>query len=204
MVIKRPHYLLLSEARRRQEPAGDVVGSWRFVLESTDGTDRIDVTDEEPDVAGERLELLTVVRGLEALDQPSRVTLVTPSRYVHRGLRFGLTHWRKDAWTWEHDGRMIPISNADLWRRMDHALQYHQLRCRWFRVDGANMEPGRETRAMGPVTHRGWWPRLRRWFQRAARQGRGRPIRPPVVARPKWLRRPAAPSVFAGPIGASA
>ena len=39
----------------------------------------------ELDVRGERLELMTLVRGLEALDQPSRVTLMTASGYVARG-----------------------------------------------------------------------------------------------------------------------
>ena len=203
-MIKRPHYLLLSEARRRREPAGDVVGSWRFVLESTDGTDRLDITDEEADISGERLELLTVVRGLEALDQPSRVTLITPSRYVHRGLRYGLPHWRREAWTWEHDGRMIPISNVDLWQRMDHALQYHELQCRWFRVDGAEVAAERQVNVRPSAGSLRWWPMLRRWFQRATRSGGSRSWRQSAVARPKWVWRPVAATVFCRPIGASA
>ena len=38
--------------------------------------------------------LLAVVRGLEALPEPSRVTLVTTSGWIRRGLRFGLDNWR--------------------------------------------------------------------------------------------------------------
>ena len=47
---------------------------------------RMEVKSAEPQTHGERLELLAVVRGLEGLEQPSRVTLVTSSRYVSRGL----------------------------------------------------------------------------------------------------------------------
>jgi len=85
-----------------------------FVLESVDGSDVLEVAEHEDDAATHRLELLAVVRGLEALDQPSRVTLVTSSEYVRRGLRFGIQQWREDGWRWEFFGRMVrsrmPIS----------------------------------------------------------------------------------------------
>jgi ribonuclease HI len=131
----RPHYLLLSEASGHATDGTLSHGRWRFVLESMDGQVHLEASDREPDVGGERLELLTVVRGLEAVDQPARVTLVTHSRYVARGLRFGLQQWRRTDWCWEHDGQMIPIKNQDLWQRLDHALNYHQVQCRWLRID---------------------------------------------------------------------
>jgi ribonuclease HI len=135
MILNRPHYLLLSESRSHRLAGADSTGHWRFVLESTNGHDRFEAGDCEPAVGGERLELLTVIRGLEALDQPSQVTLVTPSRYVSRGLRYGLNQWRRNDWRWEYDGRMIPVTNHDLWQRLDRALQYHDVRCRWLRTD---------------------------------------------------------------------
>lgn len=105
-----PHYLLMSETRTVEEKPDS--GRWRFVLEQIDGTNRIEVTDEEPHVRGERLQLLAVLRGLEALEQPSRVTLVTPSRYVGKGLRNGLDVWRDNGWCWERFGEMTPIDRV--------------------------------------------------------------------------------------------
>jgi ribonuclease HI len=78
---------------------------------------------------------LAVVRGLEALAQPSRVTLVTHSRYVNRGLTYGLAEWRANGWQWEHFGQMVPVKNRDLWQRVDRALLFHQLDCRRWRFD---------------------------------------------------------------------
>lgn len=135
MIVKRPHYLLLSDARTKAASDGPRGGRWHFVLESTADGQKLDVTEREPDISGERLELLSVVRGLEALDQPSCVTLVTPSRYVARGIRFGLEDWRRNDWCWERDGGYAPVKNSDLWQRLDRALAYHQLRFRWLRVD---------------------------------------------------------------------
>jgi ribonuclease HI len=134
MTVAAPHFLLFSEARRNRVARGPA-GQWRFVLEALDGSDKIEVADEEPEAEGERLELLAVVRGLEALDQPSRVTLVTSSRYVSRGLRFGLTEWRENEWQWERFGQMTPIKNGDLWQRVDQALGFHKVDCRTWRFD---------------------------------------------------------------------
>ena len=96
MDLTTPHFLLFSHVDRA--PGS---GQWQFVLRSKDGTQRFEAQDAEPEVASERLDLLTVVRALESLDQPSRVTLVECSDYVWQGVRFGLPEWRTNGWRWE-------------------------------------------------------------------------------------------------------
>ena len=109
-------------------------GSWYFRLQSSDG-EEFEASDVEPDLSRERLELLAVVRGLEALEQPSEVTLVTGSRQISRAVRQGLDYWRQRDWKWERFGEKVPMKNADLWRRIDRALQIHEVSCRTFRID---------------------------------------------------------------------
>lgn len=135
-----PHFLLFSEAGKHGRAQKPTSGKWRFVLQSVDGDGRFAAQDLERHMSSERLELLAVVRGLEALDQPSRVTLVTRSDYVTRGLRYGLEEWRANRWRWEYDGRMVPIKNHDLWRRVDEALKYHRVDCRVWRFDAAHQD----------------------------------------------------------------
>ena len=136
-MVAAPHYLLFSEASCSAESR-----TWRFVLQNVESRRRMVVSDEEEVMCGERLELLAVVRGLEALDGPTRVTLVTKSRYVSRGLRFGMTEWRANDWQWERFGRIVPVKDHDLWQRVDRALLYHQVECQaWqFEVDAATEE----------------------------------------------------------------
>jgi len=125
MTSNNPHFLLFSEASPHRRP----YRTWRFVLQNLDTKRRFCATDSEPIACGERLELLAVVRGLEALDQPARVTLVTRSRYVSRGIKSGLAEWRANNWQWERFGRLVPVRDHDLWRRVDRALRFHQVDC---------------------------------------------------------------------------
>ena len=136
MSVAAPHFLLFSEAAPASDPQADS-GRWRFVLRSAAGPKVLEAADEEA-ASPERLELLAIVRGLEALDQPSRVTLVTASRNVQHGFHFGLSHWRESGWHWERFGKMAPVKNADLWRRIDRALDIHVIECRCSRTKAAD------------------------------------------------------------------
>ena len=139
MNVPRPHFQLFSHASASRAAAhagsDDSSGEWRFILKREDGQVEAQAADEEPGTPGDRLELLAIVRGLEALDQPSRVTLFTASRYVARGLRFGLEGWRESDWQWERFGQMQPVKNADLWQRIDQAMRFHQVDVRTPRYD---------------------------------------------------------------------
>jgi hypothetical protein len=79
---------------------------------------------------------LALVRGLEAVPQPARVTLVASSPYVNRVLNGGLDEWRTSGWQWERHGEMVPVKNADLWQRVDRALNFHSVECRTSGGDG--------------------------------------------------------------------
>jgi len=138
MSVSAPHFLLFAQATGNtlvgagaSNPSeAEIGGRWRFVIQSDDGQTVLDAEDEEEGDSRERLELLAIVRGLEALDQPSQVTLVTHSRAVSRGLSEGLVQWRENDWQWERFGSLTPVKNSDLWRRVDQAMSIHQVKCR--------------------------------------------------------------------------
>ena len=113
MPALRTHYLLLTDAARSSHDERQ----WRFVLQPIGEGSRIAAEDVESDADPNRLELLAVVRGLEALDGPARVTLLCGSRYVRRGIRHDLAQWREHDWRWERFGKMVPIRDLDLWQR---------------------------------------------------------------------------------------
>jgi ribonuclease HI len=138
MSVSAPHFLLMAGRVRR-----DRQEDWRFTIQTDDGQPCFEVADFEPEVHGERLELLAVIRGLESLDQPSRVTLFTDSAYVSRGLNYGLDEWRDNNWQWERHGSMVPVKNSDLWKRLDRTLQIHQVECRLRKseLDGSENGP---------------------------------------------------------------
>ena len=137
MRATNPHFLLFSSA----DLSSGHASRWQFVLRSLDGQRRFSAGDEEPDAPCERAELLAVVRGLEALGQPSRVTLVTRSRYVSRGICRCLDDWRAAEWRWERFGRLEPIRDHDLWQRVDRALAFHEVDCHTWPVSQEMPQP---------------------------------------------------------------
>ena len=133
MVANNPHYLLFCESQASElgyTSESAVGGRWHFVLEQVGNGSCLEAADFEASATTDRLALLSVVRGLEALEQPSTVTLVTTSRYVSRGMRFGLNSWRDTEYKWERFGVRMPVRNADLWRRIDTAMHFHGVTCR--------------------------------------------------------------------------
>ncbi|WP_254510720.1 RNase H family protein [Anatilimnocola floriformis] len=145
MSVSAPHFMLFAHVTGNtlvgapsrgqanadaETTAAEYGGRWRFVLQSPEGETVLDAEDEEEGNSRERLELLAIVRGLEALDQPSQVTLHTQSQAISRGIREGLNQWRENDYQWERFGSLTPIKNSDLWRRVDQALQIHQVNCK--------------------------------------------------------------------------
>ncbi len=152
-----PRFLLFADSVWK--PAA--VGHWRFRIESIMGQRKFEADGDEAVANRDRLDLLAVVRGLESLNQPTHVTLVTGSRYVGRGLRFGLKAWRENDWSWESYGLRTEVRDADLWRRVDGALRFHRVDCRVWSWESrpsdahqirTSSEPGRPRAS--------WWRRL--------------------------------------------
>ncbi|MFZ5833730.1 MAG: RNase H family protein [Planctomycetota bacterium] len=129
MKLSLPQYVLVVDVDGRGS------GCWRFAVCDAHGRPRFEASDVEPSVRGNRLELLTLVRALEALDEPAKVSLIGCSTYVRHGLQQGLSDWRGSGWKWEFYGRMAPVRNGDLWQRLDRALGFHDVRCVARRVD---------------------------------------------------------------------
>lgn len=124
MIASLPHYVLHTQTTPD--------GQWAFDLRREGASSQVHAQACEPGISGDRLALLAVVRGLEALDEPARVTVCTASRYVVRALNRALDDWRRTGFRWQSYGRMVPIKNRDLWQRLDRALKFHTLvQCQW-------------------------------------------------------------------------
>lgn len=115
-------YLLVCEAHSRTLTDG----RWRFTLEAADGEMILEADDHDTGDLN-RLTLLAAVRGMESLEGPSAITLLSNNRYLIRSLSNSLPRWRQNNFMWDHFGRQIDVQHADLWRRIDHALAIHRV-----------------------------------------------------------------------------
>ncbi len=105
-------------------------GGWAFILRHpASGREREDAGNE-PQTTNNRMELLAVIRGLEALTEPTDVTLIGDSEYVLKGLTEWMPGWKKRGW--RTSGKK-PVKNVELWQRLDELLATHHLAVEWVR-----------------------------------------------------------------------
>lgn len=85
------------------------------------------------------MELLAVIRALEALTQPCEVRLHTDSQYVQKGISEWIHSWKKREW---RTAGKKPVKNDDLWKELDQLAQRHRIE--WFWVRGHSGHDGNE------------------------------------------------------------
>ena len=83
-----------------------------------------------------RMEILAVIVGLEALKEPCAVTIYSDSRYVVDAVEKGWARkWRASGWMRNKRERAL---NPDLWQRLLAALDEHRVTLRWVRGHAGN------------------------------------------------------------------
>ena len=103
-------------------------GGWAFLLRHPASGKELERSGAERETTNNRMELLAVIRGLEALKRATSVELVTDSVYVGKGLTEWLPKWKANGWRRREGKRFKEIKNEDLWRRLDQLLARHRVR----------------------------------------------------------------------------
>ncbi len=81
-----------------------------------------------------RMELLAVIIGLEALTRPCNVQLYSDSQYVVKAFNDRwIDSWLKNGWK---NSKKEPVKNVDLWKRLLEAKKPHNVEFIW--VKGHN------------------------------------------------------------------
>ncbi len=82
-----------------------------------------------PDTTNNRMELMGVIAGLEALNRPCEVELYTDSTYVMNAFnQHWIEKWQQNGWK---RGKNEAVKNVDLWQRLLAAKEPHQVQFFW-------------------------------------------------------------------------
>lgn len=84
----------------------------------------------EVDTTNNRMELMAAIMAMESLTRPCKVALTTDSQYVKNGINQWMDNWKKRGWK---TADKKPVKNQDLWKRLDAALQDHEVEWHWVR-----------------------------------------------------------------------
>jgi ribonuclease HI len=93
----------------------------------------------EPVTTNNRMELMATIQALEALKQACSIHLYSDSKYVIQGITEWLPNWKKRSWK---TAAKSAVKNEDLWRRLDAAIELHDIEWKW--VKGHSGDKGND------------------------------------------------------------
>ncbi len=107
------------------------------VILRCDGREK-ELSGGESHTTNNRMELMGVITGLEALKYPCKVILQTDSKYVVDSVTKGWAKsWRKNGWV-KSDKK--PALNSDLWERLLNLLEIHDVTFNWIKGHAGHEE----------------------------------------------------------------
>lgn len=126
VLIHADESCLGNQFRDRASPGGaaGLVEQW-----TTDGWRRKDYWVSEPGTTNQRMAIRSAIEGLGGLRRPCRVTFVSDSQYLVKGMREWLPGWKRRGW--KRKGG--PVENLDLWRELDRLAAVHEIEWSWIK-----------------------------------------------------------------------
>lgn len=116
-------------------------GGFAAILRHIDKTKDIDHTKEialgYKLTTNNRMELMAVIKGLQAIKFPCEITITTDSQYVKNGMTKWLLGWKKNNWL---TSQKKPVKNKDLWQLLDAESQKHKIEWRWVKGHAGHPE----------------------------------------------------------------
>ena len=110
-------------------------GGWAYILQN--GSEEIENSGGEPDTTNQRMEVTAVLRALDTLEEPTRVSSYTDSQYVTKGLTEWMDGWLVKGWK---NSSKKPVKNQDLWQQLAILLETHDISTHWVKGHAGHPE----------------------------------------------------------------
>jgi len=91
----------------------------------------------EAETTNNRMELTAAIEGLNALERPSDVTVITDSNYVKDGITKWMHGWKRNGWK---TAAKKPVKNEELWKALDAAQARHRVTWEWVKGHAGHAE----------------------------------------------------------------
>ena len=101
-------------------------GGWAYILRY--GKHKKEGSGSVAHTTNNRMELTAAVRGLEALNEPCEVEIVTDSEYLKNGITTWIHGWKRNGWRTKSKS---PVVNQDLWQELDNLNAKHHTKWSW-------------------------------------------------------------------------
>lgn len=128
---------IYSDGSSRGNPGPGGFGTYLEYVDANGRAYNLEISEGYRLTTNNRMELLGVIKGLEALKRPCDVEVISDSRYVVDAFN---KHWI-DGWSKKNFMKgTTPVPNADLWKRLLEAMKPHCVRYTWVKGHAGHPE----------------------------------------------------------------
>lgn len=99
------------------------------------GEHEADMCGGEALTTNNRMEMMAVIKALEALKRACKVKIYTDSVYVQKGMTEWIHNWKARGWK---TSDKKPVKNDDLWKQLDKLVQSHEIEWIWVKGHAGN------------------------------------------------------------------
>ena len=129
---------LYSDGSSRGNPGPGGYGTVMHFVDSTGKLHVKELSQGYDTTTNNRMELMGVIAGLEALKRPCTITVVTDSQYVVNAFNKNwIAGWKKRGWK---NAKKEPVKNKDLWLRLLAAKEPHKVSFTWVKGHAGHPE----------------------------------------------------------------
>ena len=115
-------------------------GGWGVLMVAKEGSSVIktrDLSGGTVETTNNQMELTAAIMALEALEKPSKITIVTDSSYVKDGITKWIFTWKRNGWK---TAAKKSVKNEELWKRLENATQIHDVSWEWIKGHAGHLE----------------------------------------------------------------
>ena len=115
-------------------------GGWGVLMVAKEGSSVIrtrDLSGGTVETTNNQMELTAAIMALEALEKPSKITIVTDSSYVKDGITKWIFAWKRNGWK---TAAKKSVKNEELWKRLENATQIHDVSWEWVKGHAGHLE----------------------------------------------------------------
>jgi len=102
-------------------------GGWAFILRHVTTGKTMEKTGATLQTTNNQMELQALIEGLQSLQRPTRVHVVTDSTYLKQGLTEWIQNWKRRGWKRKTSNGLKPVKNVEQWKQLDELTEIHQL-----------------------------------------------------------------------------
>ena len=121
---REPEVILFTDGACSGNPGP---GGWAYILRHLGTGKNKEESGTDLTTTNNQMELMAVIQGLQALQRPTVVKVVTDSSYVEKGLSEWMHRWKNNHWRRKTSSGYKAVKNVEFWQELDRLDRLHTI-----------------------------------------------------------------------------